>query len=109
MSGMQWILAQKIIVLVVKWLIVAVLLVFAYLSFVDARKAKTNVDTYVNSGFTVNKLLGIAIFNPFQLTAWAIWGSYFVEKSWFVWTSTSIFIFSIGASIGVFIILKTYA
>ena len=55
------------------------------------------------------KLFFFVIFNPFQLSAWAIWGAYFIEKQWFNWSLFSISIFSLGAAIGVFVILKIYA
>ncbi len=109
MNGMQWIMQQKIFLLVIKWLIVVVLFVFAYLSYRQAQKNANTETEEIESKFSVKSLLTIAIFNPFQLSAWAIWGSYFIEKSWFIWTPLSILIFSIGASVGVFIILRAYA
>jgi threonine/homoserine/homoserine lactone efflux protein len=109
MNGMQWIMQQKILLLIIKWLIVIVLFVFAFLSYREAKREKPVEENTIEANLSVRSLLTIAIFNPFQLSAWAIWGSYFVEKTWFVWTPLSILIFSVGAAVGVFIILRTYA
>ncbi len=109
MSGMQWIMQQSIILLIIKWLIVVVLFVFAYLSWKQAKTQNETEQEQKKGNNSLNSLLTIAIFNPFQLSSWAIWGSYFVEKSYFTWNPLSIFIFSIGASAGVFLILRAYA
>lgn len=111
MSGMQWIMQQTWLLSIIKWLIVIVLLLVAYLTFRDAKKEKKQNDLELKpmDSSQINKLLVYAIFNPFQLSAWAIWGTYFIEKTWFDWTTLSIFIFSIGASLGVLLILWLYA
>ena len=112
MSMMQWILQQHILLLVIKWLIVVILLFLAGLNLFETKKKSKHTpleNVNVMEKKQVNKLLLLAIFNPFQLSAWAIWGTYLIEKSWFEWSAFSIFIFSIGASIGVAIILWIYA
>ncbi|MBK7690190.1 MAG: hypothetical protein IPJ31_03405 [Bacteroidetes bacterium] len=47
-------------------------------------------------------------FLTLSIVCLAIWGAYFIEKTWFDWSLFSISIFSIGASLGVYIILKVY-
>ena len=111
MSGMEWLIQQKSILLYIRWLIVGVLFLMAIITWIDATKKnkEVQVETKQIEGKQLNRLLLYAIFNPFQLSAWAIWGIYFVEKTWFEWNASSIFVFSVGASIGVFIILWVYA
>jgi threonine/homoserine/homoserine lactone efflux protein len=111
MSGMEWLIQQKSILLYIRWLIVGVLFLMAIITWIDATKKhkEVQVETKQIEGKQLNRLLFYAIFNPFQLSAWAIWGIYFVEKTWFEWNASSIFVFSVGASIGVFIILWVYA
>ena len=111
MSAMDWIMEQQVFLLFVRWLIVVVLLVMAFFTWKKALKIKSEETKEEQALVTsdMKRLILYAIFNPFQLSAWAIWGTYFVEKSWFEWTSFSIFIFSIGASLGVLIILWLYA
>jgi hypothetical protein len=111
MSGMEWLVQHESILLYIRWLIVAVLFLMAIITWIDATKRQKDVqiDSKPIESKQLNRLLFYAIFNPFQLSAWAIWGIYFVEKTWFEWNASSIFVFSVGASIGVFIILWVYA
>ncbi|MEZ5046021.1 MAG: LysE family transporter [Chitinophagaceae bacterium] len=109
MSGMNWLMQQGTLLLFIKWIIVALLVFMALLSFKDAGKRKATYSESEQQAVHVNKLLWFAIFNPFQLSAWTIWGTYFIEKTWFDWNSISIFIFSIGAALGVLLILRLYA
>ena len=110
MLGMNWFMSHPQIQLIVQWTIVIALLILAILSFIEAQKKTSsakNPSERATSG-QKKKLLVVALFNPFQLSAWAIWGSYFIDKSWFIWNHFSIFLFSIGAALGVFIILWIY-
>ncbi len=111
MSGMQWIMQQQILLLIIKWLLAAVLLFLAIYTVIDTRKEKDKIQVKNKEidGKQIKRLLVFAIFNPFQLSAWIIWGGYFIEKTWFEWTKIPILIFSAGASIGVFIILWVYS
>ena len=111
MNGMHWIMKQETFLLVIKWLLAVVLLGLAVMNFITARKEKKEeaVDEKKLDPKQIRKLILLAIFNPFQLSAWTIWGVYFIEKDWFIWTHFSIFLFSIAASIGVFGILAVYA
>jgi threonine/homoserine/homoserine lactone efflux protein len=111
MNGMQWIMKQQYFLFIIQWLLVIMLLALAFHVFKDAKqKHETKIIEGKNMDTKqVNKLLFFAILNPFQLSAWAIWGSYFIEKTWFSWTIFSIMLFSLGASLGVFIILWLYA
>ena len=111
MSGMQWIMEQHLFLLIIKWLLVVFLFALSIFTFLYANKThKLNVvETKNLDTRQINKLILFAVFNPFQISAWAIWGTYFIEKTWFNWTPLSILIFSFGASIGVFIMLWLYA
>lgn len=111
MNSIQWLTKQDYILEVLKWLIVLVLVIVAIITILDANKVKEiqSVPTEKLNQSQLNKLLLFVIFNPFQLSAWAIWGTYFIEKTWFSWTYFSILIFSLGASVGVAIILYIYA
>jgi threonine/homoserine/homoserine lactone efflux protein len=111
MSGMQWLMQQSIILIIIKWVLALMLFILAFFSFRDANKKQNEVQIKNEEmdQTQIKKLLFFAIFNPFQLSAWVIWGSYFIEKTWFSWTSFSILLFSLGASLGVLIILRIYA
>lgn len=111
MSGMQWLMQQLVLMKIISWLIVIVLLMMAVLTILEASKV-SKVNQVLEAEIDKNKykkLFFFVIFNPFQLSAWAIWGAYFIEKQWFNWSLFSISIFSLGAAIGVFVILKIYA
>lgn len=110
MLGMNWFMSNSLLQMIVQWTIVIALLILAILSFIDAQKKSntTKNQSALETSGQKKKLLVVAIFNPFQLSAWAIWGSYFIDKNWFVWNRFSIFLFSIGAALGVFIILWIY-
>jgi hypothetical protein len=111
MSGMQWLMQQSMILLIIKWILVVMLFLIALLAFREAGGRAKQVqlqETSINRQ-QVNKLLFFAIFNPFQLSAWVIWGGYFIEKSWFDWSWMPILLFSLGAAMGVFLILYAYA
>ncbi|MBK7763017.1 MAG: LysE family transporter [Bacteroidetes bacterium] len=111
MSGIDWLVSHHEILFIIKWLLVIFLLVFAFITLLDAKKSP--VQSHAKSSpldqKQIRRLIWVAIFNPFQLSAWTIWGIYFIEKTWFSWTSFSIFIFSVAAALGVFIILAFYA
>lgn len=111
MSGMHWLMQQHLVLLVIKWLLFAMLLVLAIISFWDSRKEHSEIKLKGESmdNKQIKKLLFFAVFNPFQLSAWVIWGGYFIEKDWFEWNSVPILLFSLGASLGVFLILWVYA
>lgn len=108
MSAMNWLMSQQWLLQVIQWLIVVFLLAMALFVFLHMNKKNTEEEGSTKV-VSMSKLLVFAIFNPFQLSAWTIWGAYFIEKTWFDWSMGSIAIFSIGASIGVFIILRLYA
>lgn len=110
MLGMNWFMSNSLLQMIVQWTIVIALLILAILSFIDAQKKSGSFkyQTERATGGQKKKLLVVALFNPFQLSAWAIWGSYFIDKSWFIWNPQSIFIFSLGASSGVLTILAIY-
>ncbi|HPI54997.1 MAG TPA: LysE family transporter, partial [Chitinophagaceae bacterium] len=110
MLGMKWFMSNTILQMIVQWTIVIALLILAGLSVKDANKKSNSSPSHSNSVVSgqQKKLLLIAIFNPFQLSAWAIWGSYFIDKNWFIWNPHSIFIFSLGAALGVLTILAIY-
>lgn len=111
MSGMHWLMQQELILNSIKWILAMMLFVLAFFSFRDVMKKKTEVVIKKDAldMKQIKKLLLFATFNPFQLSAWVIWGGYFIEKDWFEWTSFPILIFSLGACAGVFIILRAYA
>jgi hypothetical protein len=111
MNSMQWLMTQNMFLLIIKWLISVLLFVMGIFTFIHANKAPQHFHEAIKKSNLADtrRLLIYAIFNPFQFSAWAIWGTYFIEKTWFDWTYFSIFIFSIGASIGVYVILYLYA
>ena len=110
MRSVNWIMQHTLLLEIIKWALVVLLLLLAVISFRDAYKIKQTTPVSRKPTISsVNRLLFLAIFNPFQLSAWMIWGSYLIEKSWFNWTSISILTLSIGASIGTYLILFGYA
>lgn len=112
MSSIEWLVGKSYVLFYLRWLIVVVLFAMGITALVQALKKSSSEQTQmhsIDSSIHVRRLIVYAIFNPFQLSAWAIWGAYFVEKTWFSWTSFSILVFSLGAALGVFCILKMYA
>lgn len=111
MSGMGWILRHEIILEVIRWLIVGLLILMAVLAWRDARlRHRLPEEAPAPAGKThIRRLLLYAIFNPFQLSAWAIWGTFLLEKNWFSLTPLSLGMFSLGAAAGVYLILYLYA
>lgn len=112
MSGMEWLVTQGNVLFYLRWLIVVVLLLMGVLAWIDAGKKHSHTSKEAVKPMDSKQLrilLIYAIFNPFQLSAWAIWGAYFIEKTWFDWSWWPILVFSVGAAIGVFVILKVYA
>lgn len=111
MSGMSWILQHSIILVIIRWLIVVLLLLMSVLAFRDARRRPLSpASALPPAGEThIRRLLLFAIFNPFQWSAWAIWGTFLLEKNWFRQTTLSLGVFSLGAAAGVYLILYLYA
>lgn len=111
MSGMKWLMQQETLLLIIRWLIVAILFLMVVLTLIDSKKPAKDLDMgkKAEDKQFFRKLLFFAIFNPFQLSAWTIWGGYFMEKDWFDWSAFSILLFSVGGAIGVFVMLKIYA
>jgi threonine/homoserine/homoserine lactone efflux protein len=110
MLGFKWIATITWFNNLLQWAIVLVLFFMAWFTYRQAMKnKKVPHDTAIVSAMSMKALLLFAIFNPFQLSAWSIWGAYFVEKKWFQWNLLGIGIFSMGACLGVFLILLSYA
>ena len=110
LSIFQWINSYAIIQTIIQWLIVVMLLSLGIMGLLKAYKKKNNPSEVATSGavMSVKSLIWFAIINPFQWSAWSIWGAYFTEKNWFNWSVYGIGLFSIGAFIGTFIILYLY-
>lgn len=100
------------VLFVIRWMLVGMLLLLFVLSLKDYFKKHqqdTSVATTSASGIRMKQLFFFVIFNPFQLSAWAVWGSYFLDKSWFSWTVSGLILFSFGTALGVYLILQVYA
>ncbi|MBL7772361.1 MAG: LysE family transporter [Chitinophagaceae bacterium] len=110
MSGFKWLMSIRYLQLFLSWGVFLMMFIMAivmfYKTYTEIPKDETSV--LPPKLMTIPSLLLFAILNPFQLSAWSIWGAYFVDKTWFSWTYTGIFFFSIGACIGAFLILFTY-
>ena len=81
LSGMQWLMQQEVLLKVISWLIVVLLFVMAMLALYESKKEskQVNVDESVMDKGKYTKLFFFFFFNPFQISAWAIWGAYFIE------------------------------
>lgn len=110
LSGMQWLMQQELLMKIISWAIAGVLFLMAILTLFESRREGKDqqIDEGALDKAKYTKLFIFVVFNPFQISAWAIWGAYFIEKDWFDWSLFSIIIFAVGASAGVFIILKVY-
>lgn len=100
------------VLLVIRWMLVGMLLLLFVLSLRDyfkKRKQHTTFATTSASGLSLKQLFFFIVFNPFQLSAWAVWGSYFLDKTWFSWTVSGLVLFSFGTALGVYLILQVYA
>lgn len=105
LTSYQWVLN------IVAWLIVLALLLMSVFTWLDAKKNHNEIDKTENKveKNISRKLIVFIIFNPFQLSAWAIWGAYFLDKKWFAWDFLSLIYFSLSTTLGVFVILRIYA
>lgn len=111
MSALGLLTSYKWILNIVAWLIVLALLLMSIFTWRDAKKNHPpleNLDNQVEKNVS-GKLIAFIIFNPFQLSAWAIWGAYFLDKKWFAWDFFSLVYFSLATTLGVFVILRIYA
>lgn len=111
MSAIGLLTHYKWILNIVAWLIVLALILMSVFTWIDAKKNHhkiKNIDDKVEKNIS-GKLIGFIIFNPFQISAWAIWGAYFLDKKWFAWDLLSLVYFSLATTLGVFVILRIYA
>lgn len=110
MTGFKWLMTIEGLQTGLSWTVFGMMFGMAILLWIKAQRGKVDDENTMvpNKLMSLKSLTIFAIFNPFQLSAWTVWGAYFVDKSWFSWTYSGIFMFSIGASAGAFGILYVY-
>ena len=68
MSGVQWLMQQALILLIIKWVLAIMLFALAFLTILDTRKK--HKDVIIKSDAMdqnqIKKLLFFAVYNPFQ-------------------------------------------
>ncbi len=104
LTGLDLLLHQDHLVIVMKWISVFVFAVLGLLSFFHnegASKANTL------SGFGRGILA--AIINPLQIPFWLVWGVYLTENKWIRGNITSLAIFSLITCLGTASVLWIYA
>jgi threonine/homoserine/homoserine lactone efflux protein len=112
LKAFSWLNSLETVQQFIHWGIVLVMFGMAGYIAITAyrnRNTKPSGEASTQESKSVKSLLVFALLNPFQWSAWSIWGAYFTAKSWFDWSGTGILIFSLGACAGTFVILYLYA
>lgn len=103
--GMQILLKQSQLLVVLNWVAVAIFLALGLFSLLhtDNSPPQTSKPTGVKRGILV------AIFNPLQVPFWMVWGVYVMHDNWLKQDAVSIALFSIACSLGTIAVLYMYA
>ncbi|HLP20109.1 MAG TPA: LysE family transporter [Chitinophagales bacterium] len=103
--GMQLLLKQEHLLLVLNWAAVGIFLSLGLLSLlhIDKSLKESANPTGVKRGILV------AIFNPLQIPFWMVWGVYVMQDNWLKQEAVSIALFSIACSLGTIAVLYMYA
>ncbi len=105
LRGLERLLRQPELILVLDWAGVAIFLALGIFSILQ--KANPDSDQQFSSGIKRGVL--IAIFNPLQIPFWLVWGIYVIDKGWVQKEVFSIALFSLLCSIGTIAVLWLYS
>jgi threonine/homoserine/homoserine lactone efflux protein len=110
MSGFKWLMSISGLQQMLSWGVFVMMLAMSVWMFYRTYTQPLQDEQEKVSApmMSIKSLLFFVVLNPFQLSAWTIWGAYFIDKTWFSWSYQGIFVFSLGACIGAFLILYVY-
>ena len=104
MLGMNYLVEQKDLMIVLKWVSVVLFIGLGLLTFFQQQSEKKGA---VPPGMA--KGIFVAIFNPLQLPFWLIWGMLVLKNKWVANETLSIAMFSLLCSFGTIAVLWMYA
>lgn len=105
LSGMQALLQQTQLVVVLNWMAV---FIFALLGILSLLPSKNQTQEAANTNSARRGVL-VAIFNPLQVPFWMVWGVYVMENGWVKREWSSIALFSLLCAFGTIAVLWFYA
>ncbi len=102
LSGMDWVIQNKVLFKILGWLTVAVFLVLGVLSFVLATKQSAEKKGLLLNNNMNRFWLGVSIsaINPAQIPFWFIWGTYLIDNGILKSSFSQYNIFTAGAGCG---------
>ena len=102
LTGMDWVVAHKVIFAIMGWVTVVVFVGLGILAFVVARR-----QTSAKKGLLINNkmnrfLLGVVVsgLNPAQIPFWFLWSTQLLDSKLLLPTTTEFNIFTAGAGLG---------
>jgi threonine/homoserine/homoserine lactone efflux protein len=106
MHGAKWLSAQVHLDVVIDWVMVALFLVLATITWHNRTKPpETKYSEHASIKYGI--LLGFV--NPMQVPFWMICGTYLITHEWILDGNIALIIFSIGSAGGSFLCLFLYA
>jgi len=102
LTGMDWVLQNKLLFKILGWLTVVVFLVLGVLSFVLARKQSAEKKGLLLNNNMNRFWLGVSIsaINPAQIPFWFIWATYLLDNKVLVPGFLNYNLFTAGAGLG---------
>ena len=104
LTGLDLLLSQPQLVIVLKWISVFIFAVLGLLSYFHNEE---NIRVQALSGF--GRGVFTAIINPLQIPFWLVWGVYLTENKWIDGNLASTAIFALVTSLGTVCVLWLYA
>ncbi|HEY4966696.1 MAG TPA: LysE family transporter [Puia sp.] len=102
LSGMSWVMDNRILLSVFNWLAVLFFLALGILSFVSARRQDPDKKALLLNNHLDRFILGISlsVLNPAQIPFWFIWSGYFLNQGWLPAGFTYFNLFTLGSGLG---------
>lgn len=104
LTGLDLLLHQPQLVIILKWASVFVFSLLGLLSFFHNEEASK---AHALSGFS--RGIFAVVINPLQIPFWLIWGVYLTDNKWISGDILSIIFFALITSMGTFCVLWMYA
>jgi threonine/homoserine/homoserine lactone efflux protein len=102
----EWFSRHKELLIYLDWILIMVFLILGTLSLRAATRPKEVIFKKRDS-IRYGVILGI--FNPMQIPYWMIGGTYLISHNWITTEGWGLEIFGLGAAIGAFLCLYTFA
>ena len=102
----DWFADQKNLMLWLDWLLVAILVVMAVVTWRNTAKAR-QADYSRTDSIKYGIILGFI--NPMQVPFWMVWGTYLLSHDWIISGKGALAVLSAGSSLGAFLSLFCFA